>query len=205
MFYNFCKFLSMLIFRFWYSIEYTGLENIPNGGGYMLISNHRSNIDPIILAGKVKEPICYMGKAELFKNPITAFIFRKVNAFPVERGKGDTSAIDTSVEIISNRKILGIFPEGTRSKDGVPLRPKSGAALIAKLSYADVLPCSIYYSNKGKFRSKIYVSYGKLILNEELGFNSTEQSPREIKFATKLMFSKVLELLEVSTVESNDL
>ena len=202
MFYKICKAICMFAFRIWYKIEYVGIENIPNGGGYMLISNHLSNIDPIILAGKVKEPIHYMGKAELFKNPFIGWIFKNVKAFPVNRGAGDTSAIDKSVEIISNREILGIFPEGTRSKDGNPLRPKSGAALIAKMSSADVLPCGMAYGNKGKFRSSVTVNYGKLISFEELGFTD-EQSPREIKKATRIMFGRVLELIGVENNEDN--
>ncbi|MEG1621506.1 MAG: lysophospholipid acyltransferase family protein [Oscillospiraceae bacterium] len=204
MFYKVCKFICMLAFRIWYSIEYKGLENIPNGGGYIIICNHRSNLDPIILAGKVKKPICYMGKAELFKNPILSFIFRHVNAFPVDRGSGDNSAIETSAKIIADRKILGMFPEGTRSRDGAPLRPKSGVALIAKMAYADVLPCSISYSDIGKFRSKVVVNYGKIISYDELGFTDS-QSPREIKYATRLMFSRVLELLGEKGNEDNNM
>lgn len=194
MLYNIAKVICMFAFRIWYKIEYSGLDNIPNGGGYILICNHRSNIDPIILAGKIKEPICYMAKAELFENPILGWLFKHVNAFPVERGKGDTSAIDTSVNLISERKILGIFPEGTRSKDGKTLRPKSGAALVAKMTSADVMPCGIIYENKGKFRSVIKVNFGEIIPFEKLGFTE-EQNLREVKTATKKMWGEVLKLI----------
>ena len=197
MFYNICKAICMFAFRIWYKIEYTGKENVPNGGGYIIICNHLSNIDPIVIAGAVKEPIHYMAKAELFKNPFLAFIFKHVNAFPVERGKGDTSAIDISVKLIADSKIVGIFPEGTRSKDGNPLRPKSGAALVAKMTNADVLPCGIIYENKGKFRSKVKVNIGNIIPYEQLGFTE-EQNARELKVATKTMFGKVLSLIGVT-------
>ncbi len=198
MFYNICKAICMFAFRIWYKIEYTGSENVPNGGGYILICNHLSNLDPIILAGGVKEPIHYMAKAELFTNPFLAFIFRHVNAYPVERGTGDTSAIDNSVKLIAESKIVGIFPEGTRSKDGNPLRPKSGASLVAKMTCADVLPCGIIYENKGKFRSKVSVKFGSVIPHEKLGFTE-EQNARELKTATKIMFGSVLSLIGVSS------
>ena len=198
MFYNICKAICMFAFRIWYKIEYTGKENVPNGGGYILICNHLSNLDPIILAGGLKEPIHYMAKAELFKNAFLAFIFKHVNAFPVERGKGDTSAIDNSVKLIAESKIVGIFPEGTRSKDGKPQRPKSGAALVAKMTGADVLPCGIIYENKGKFRSKVTVNIGTVIPHEMLGFTE-EQNARELKGATKIMFGTVLSLIGVSS------
>ena len=65
MFYNICRAICMFAFRIWYKIEYTGKENVPNGGGYIIICNHLSNIDPIVIAGAVKEPIHYMALEDL--------------------------------------------------------------------------------------------------------------------------------------------
>ena len=74
-----------------------------------------------------------MGKMELFRNPILGWALRTIGTFPVDRGAGDTSAIDNSRKVIEEGDILGIFPEGHRSKTGEPLRPKSGVALVARL------------------------------------------------------------------------
>ena len=129
--YYFAKAICMIAFNIWYKLDYHGLENIPSGGGYILMSNHRSMIDPIILAEKAHGQVRYMGKMELFRNPILGWALRTIGTFPVDRGAGDTSAIDNSRKVIEEGDILGIFPEGHRSKTGEPLRPKSGVALGA--------------------------------------------------------------------------
>ena len=126
--YYLAKAVCMFAFRIWYKLDYQGTENIPAGGGYILMANHRSMIDPIILAEKAHGQVRYMGKMELFRNPILGWALRTIGTFPVDRGAGDTSAIDNSRKVIEEGDILGIFPEGHRSKDGEPLRPKSGVA-----------------------------------------------------------------------------
>ena len=145
--YYFAKAICMIAFNIWYKLDYHGLENIPSGGGYILMSNHRSMIDPIILAEKAHGQVRYMGKMELFRNPILGWALRTIGTFPVDRGAGDTSAIDNSRKVIEEGDILGIFPEGHRSKTGEPLRPKSGVALVARLTEAPVLPCSVYWDS----------------------------------------------------------
>ena len=75
-----------------------------------------------------------MAKVELFKNPIAAWFMTRMYAFPVRRGKGDTSAIDYGVKIIEENHVMAICPEGRRikDKDGVPQKAKAGVAVIAK-------------------------------------------------------------------------
>lgn len=71
-----------------------------------------------------------MAKAELFEIPVLKHVIRWLKAFPVSRGTGDTTAIETAMQVIRDGEVLGLFPEGTRSKDGNLLRFKSGLALI---------------------------------------------------------------------------
>ena len=93
--------------------------------------------------------------------------------------------------------MLGIFPEGTRSKDpdGKMLPPKAGVALIAKATHSDVLPACIYFEGKSKFRKKITVRFGEVIPYEELGLTD-ESNMSEIKDASRLVMGKIGELLE---------
>ncbi|MEI3579307.1 MAG: lysophospholipid acyltransferase family protein [Acutalibacteraceae bacterium] len=195
--YYFAKAICMIAFNIWYKLDYHGLENIPSGGGYILMSNHRSMIDPIILAEKAHGQVRCMGKMELFRNPILGWALRTIGTFPVDRGAGDTSAIDNSRKVIEEGDILGIFPEGHRSKTGEPLRPKSGVALVARLTEAPVLPCSVYWEGKLGFRRKIVIRYGELIPYEAMGLTESS-SARELRNATQLLFGKVLESIEVS-------
>ena len=82
--YYFAKAICMIAFNIWYKLDYHGLENIPSGGGYILMSNHRSMIDPIILAEKAHGQVRYMGKMELFRNPILGWALRTIGTFPVD-------------------------------------------------------------------------------------------------------------------------
>ena len=195
--YYLAKAVCMFAFRIWYKLDYQGTENIPAGGGYILMANHRSMIDPIILAEKAHGQVRYMGKMELFRNPILGWALRTIGTFPVDRGAGDTSAIDNSRKVIEEGDILGIFPEGHRSKDGEPLRPKSGVALVARLTEAPVLPCSVYWEGKLGFRKKIVVRYGEVIPYEAMGLTETSTA-RDLRSATQLLFGKVLECIEES-------
>ena len=121
--------LAWLLFPF----KALGRENIPPAGAeppVIFCANHVSIIDPVFLEMCQKRHIFFMAKAELFDSWFGRNILGKaLGAFPVKRGAGDTGAIDTAEEIVRSGRVLGIFPEGTRSKDGALGRPKSGAAL----------------------------------------------------------------------------
>lgn len=192
-FYYFGKAVTGLIFRFWFHIEFYGQENQPQDRGYILCCNHRSALDPVLIAQKIKKPIRYMAKMELFQNKFVSFIICHLGAFPVARGKGDTSAIETAVETVKSGRVLGLFPEGTRSHDDQLLRFKSGAAVIASQSGGDLLPAAIWYGGKG-FRSKVVIRYGKPIANSRILIE--ENSAKQVKAAVALLRDEVEKLLE---------
>lgn len=195
LFYSFVKNLSNVILKVAFKMEYEGLENIPEGGGYMVCANHRTMLDPFFFAPKVKPQLFFMAKQELFKNKFTEMFFKGLGAFPVERGKGDSGAIDFAINILKEGKILAMFPEGTRSRTGIPLRPKSGAALVAIQTKSDILPVGISFDNPIRFRSKVTIRFGKVIKFEELGAN--KGLPSEMKQASKLIMGRIVSLVDV--------
>lgn len=129
MFYKVVRALCAVFLRLAFRFRVVGLENVPDGGGFILAANHRSNWDPVLAGIPVKRhKVCYMAKAELFqKNALFARIITALGAFPIERGKGDTGAIDWADRIITGGGVLGMFPEGTRSKTGTPAAPSRGS------------------------------------------------------------------------------
>lgn len=195
MLYPFGKTVTYWFVRLLFRMRYEGLENIPPGRGFILASNHRSNFDPLFIAHKLRAAVHYMAKAELFQIGFIGWIFRSLNAFPVARGTGDTSALDTAKNIVRSGQVLGMFPEGHRSKDGKPLRARSGVALIAAQTQADVLPCGVIFGDKLRFRSQVIVRYGKLIPAAELGARA--DSPASIRTASKRIMEDIIALLEV--------
>ncbi|HAN43996.1 MAG TPA: 1-acyl-sn-glycerol-3-phosphate acyltransferase [Ruminococcaceae bacterium] len=194
-FYSLARIITRCLIYILYDIKFEGLENIPDNGGYILASNHRTNFDPIFLAVKLKPQLFFMAKAELFKNKFVGFIIKNLGAFPVERGKGDTGAIEWAVNLLKDGKVLAMFPEGTRSLDGVPLKPKSGVAVVANQTKADILPCAVCFGKRLGFRGKVTIKYGKLIKNQELQFK--DGNPGEIKNASKIIMNKIIELLGI--------
>lgn len=124
-------------------LRVTGTENVPADGPLIVVSNHLSNADPPILIVSFPRPLFFMGKAELFRNPILGWIVRKFGGFPVERGTADRAALRHALKVLNHGIALGIFPEGGRSKSGA-LRPGlSGVGLLALQSGAPVLPVGL--------------------------------------------------------------
>ena len=199
MFYNCAKTIVWFILKILYRIKVIGLENLPHEGGYILAANHRCLLDPIFIAAELKNRVYFMAKKELFWFPFN-LLLHALGAFPVKRGEGDHSAVEKADNIIKEKKILGIFPEGTRSKTGEPLRPKSGIAVIAKDTKADILPVGIHFEGKLRFGSKVTISYGKPIKFEELGL-CDEMQPSAIKKASRLIMDRIIEL---SSLKGND-
>ncbi len=199
MFYQIGRVIMRIITHVLYHVEVRGKEKLPLDRGYVVCSNHRSNFDPIFLGIHTKPQLNFMAKVELFHNPIVRIVLRGLGAFPVSRGKGDTSAIDHAVDLIREGKVLAMFPEGTRSKDGKPLRPKSGAAVVAAQTKADIVPAAIYFTGKLHFRSRVVVSFGDLVPNEKL--HITGKSPREIKEASNLIMGEIVKLLNQCEAE----
>jgi len=193
-FYKLAKAVVWFLFTIWFDIEYHNIENIPKDrGGYITACNHTSYLDPLMIAFKQKPWIRYMAKGELYKLTGLVWLFKWLGTIPVDRGNADMSAIDRCVGAIKDGYVLGIFPEGTRYPQNEPGRPKSGMALIAKTTKADILPCAIRYERPLKFKSKVAVMYGKLIPYAELGLD--EDSPRALKRATKRVWGEILGML----------
>ena len=159
-----------------YKVKIVGLENIPKEGGAVICANHQSFNDVILLAISAKRQLYFMGKEELFKFKPLAYLFKKLGAFPVRRGKGDVNAVEQAKEIVKSGKLFMIFPEGTRSK-GEMLRAKSGAALIASACESNIVPIAIKYSHKRHFFCKATVSVGTAfsvpVIDMEMGGRKT--------------------------------
>lgn len=195
-FYNFMAWFLRPFVKLFFPYEILGSENIKGlKNGYMICSNHLSNVDPVFYIVSHPRHIHFMAKAELFSNKFLEKFFSSLGAFAVKRGKGDHQAINEAQNILKNGEILGIFIEGTRSKTGEFLRPKSGAALLAFSSGVPVIPVCITGSSKDNrvhiFRKTI-IKYGAPITSEQLGI--IEGTRIEIKNATNLIMKKIKEL-----------
>lgn len=164
MFYKIFKILCRLWFGTILRTRVIGLENIPERGAFILAANHVSNWDPPFLGTFMTREVCYMGKEELFKNPVMAWACRSLHVFPVKRGAADKTAIKTAVKLLKDGKCLGIFPEGTRSKTGKLGKAEAGVSLIAAMTKAPIIPAAIVNTekifSKATFFPRLAVVYG---------------------------------------------
>lgn len=200
--YAWVRYPVRFLYKLFYDFRIEGAENIPQDKPVVLASNHRSYADPVILTMPMKLPVSYMAKEELFKNKLFGWFIRKLGAFPVVRGSGDMSVIDDSIRILESGRNLVIFPEGTRSKDGRVGKGKTGVALIAAKSGADVVPCGIIFEGeKLRFRSKLTLRFGKPIKAEELAVGDDRN---ELKAVKKRIMSAITELVEQPALKAEE-
>jgi 1-acyl-sn-glycerol-3-phosphate acyltransferase len=164
--YELLRILFSAIFSLVFRWQVSGAENVP-AGGVIIASNHISLWDPPLLGTALPRRIHFMAKEELFANPLFSWIITRLGAFPVKRGTADRTAIRTALTLLAEGSILGIFPEGTRSKTGALGSPEPGLALLALKSGAPVVPAAIIGTNKvfsdGHLFPRFQVIFGKPI------------------------------------------
>jgi 1-acyl-sn-glycerol-3-phosphate acyltransferase len=121
------------------AFEVHGEEKVPEKGPLIVAANHRRFFDPVFVSMAVPRRVRWMAKKELFRFPFARF-FYFLGTFPVDRKGGGRAALRTALNLLAEERALGIFPEGTRRKEGASPEAKSGTAVIAARSGAPVLP-----------------------------------------------------------------
>ncbi len=130
--------------RLLFNLKVYGAENVPASGGALIVSNHQSYLDPILLPLHLNRPLNYIAKSELFVNPIYSWFLRSVlNAFPVRQGHGDVRAVKETIRRLKEGHLMNIFPEGSRTYDGEIALLQGGSALIVHRARVPVVPAVI--------------------------------------------------------------
>jgi 1-acyl-sn-glycerol-3-phosphate acyltransferase len=182
-----CKVLLAILLRFplfcWLRIE--GRTRVPKRGGLLLIANHISIADPIVLWYASPRHICFMGRADVFQLPGIGGILRLARAIPVRQRSADRAALMGAIEAVRDGEAVGIFPEGECSETGELLPFLPGVLLILRQTHAPVLPVGICGTERLIPYSKLFprpafsvitVRFGSLIPAEQiLALPSPEQ------------------------------
>src|SRR5438876_4866321 len=95
-----------------FDLKVYGLEHVPKTGGVLIISNHQSYLDPVLLGVQIPRPMSYLAKSELFAIPGFGWLIRQLNAFPVRQGEGDVAAVRETIRRLQEGHMLNIIPEG---------------------------------------------------------------------------------------------
>lgn len=192
MLYNIGKLFFYLYFIIFRRVKVEGRENIPEKGPVLLFANHPSAMDMFLIAVFLKRRIHYMAKIELFKNPILAFLLKSLGAFPVSRGKGDVGSVKTVFKLLESGKIVGVFPEGTRTPKKDPKKRKAGAAMLALHSKVPVLPVGVVWNKKIFSEVKLVFGETFTILSED---DSAHTRKEELLDRTRDIIDKIYALI----------
>jgi 1-acyl-sn-glycerol-3-phosphate acyltransferase len=166
--------VSYPILRGVFRERWTGLERLPQHGGYVLSANHLSNIDPWPLGMPLfpRRYLRFMAKSELFWFPLGPFI-GSCGAFPVRRGERDQGAVDTAVQLCRDGHVVVMFPEGTRRSKGLRKRRearwRTGAARIALEAGVPLVPAGIAGTASLSRLGPLRVAFGSPVQTDDLG------------------------------------
>lgn len=181
--------ILFVLFKLIFRLNVVGKENIPKHEGVLLCSNHTSNFDPPVLGVAAPRPVRFMAKEELFHVPVLKSFLRRVGVFPVRRGLADKQALRNGLKLLNDGDIMGIFPEGTRSKTGELGKGLAGAGFFALRSNAVVVPCAIIGTYKPF--SKV-----KVIFGEPINFAEKKKGKRSAKEGTKIIMNEIQKILD---------
>lgn len=141
--YTLCRWIAVPLFGGVYRCRVRGTENLPHDGPVIVITNHKANVDPVVVGMLFDRPLRYMAKKELFGNATFGKLITSLGAFPIDRGAGDRAALTTSLEILAGGEVLLMFPEGHRQPDDAVHDFLPGVGMIALRSGATVLPMAM--------------------------------------------------------------
>lgn len=183
--------------RIMFRPRYLGRDKIPVDGPLIIAANHLSHIDPAFIMTATKRPVSYMSKKEHFDGVIRRLVFKQVGVIPVDREEGGKDALKGAIEILEKGGAIGIFPEGTRSRDGKMGKGKTGVARLAALTGAAVVPVAIRQTDgvwpvsKRAPRPwrKFYYKFG-----DPIYFDYKEKNHENFRKFTDSVMSRIVEL-----------
>lgn len=194
MLYIIAKIKFLIIFKLFFRLKVTGQQNIPQDGPFIIVANHSSLLDPVILGVSIKPKIIFVAAAYLFKIRWLGYLLRKVNSIPVQR-ENDIKAIKQTLKILQQGGILGIFPEGgiDRHKNNLPV--KAGAAYLATKIGVPIVPIKIKGVDKVLPRGAKFIrSLNKIEVEIKKPIYCSRQTNKNKEIIKKIVESYIKEI-----------
>ncbi len=189
--YYFFRFILFVLFKLFFHFKAEGKNFVPKSGGFLLISNHASFLDPMILGVASPRGLNFAARDSLFRGYFFGRLIRLCGAFPVKRWSADLSAIKESVRRLKMGVGLVVFPEGTRSDDGrVSREITNGFVLLAKKAQVPIVPAVILGSEKAWGKNNKAIKPGRLKVIFLEPFYLTREDTEYVDIAARL-FSRI--------------
>lgn len=181
--------------RLFHRLKIHGSDNIPKRKPYVICSNHIDWKDPTTVAASFPRSvnIRFMAKKDLFKNALLAYAFKNAGAFPVDREKADFGAIKKAYQLLDDKQVLGLFPEGSRSVNGSLKKAYNGSALIAVRSGVPIVPVAI----KGPYKlfKPLNIYIGQPFALPPLTYNSKEEKKAQLEEMSYMIMENISRIL----------
>lgn len=158
--YAFARGVCKLVFVLLWRLRVDGREHVPATGPLIVACNHISYLDPAALGSALPRPVTYLAKKELFAIPVLGPLIRRLGAYPLDREAGGVAAVRAAMRVLKEGRCVGIFPEGTRNTSGTA-QEKGGAALLAALSGAPIVPAAVVGTKRAKRFAQVRVVFGE--------------------------------------------
>jgi 1-acyl-sn-glycerol-3-phosphate acyltransferase len=193
---KFALIITNIVLGLLFRVEVVNRHKIPSEGSALLCANHNTLLDMFFLGYKIDRWVNWMAKEELFKNPVLAFILKKLGAFPVKRGTGDVGSIKTAYQLLDKGEIVGIFPQGTRINPEKleTQRVKPGAAMIAVNTGVPIIPATVQGSYKLFSKMKVIFGDPFVISNDQ----DKKYSKEDLMILSRDIIKRVYSLAEGS-------
>jgi 1-acyl-sn-glycerol-3-phosphate acyltransferase len=182
-----------------------GRQNVPREGPVLLAVNHFSWADPVVVSAALERPAYYLAKERLFVNPAARWFFASMGQIPVNRqAGGNEDAIQAAVDLLERGVVVGVFPEGTRSRYGELKRGKTGVARIAARSGAPIVPIAVAtadfwpkHAGIPSFGERVYLNVGEPM---RLDLKPADAEDRQrMRDATDDVMARIRALLDEAT------
>jgi 1-acyl-sn-glycerol-3-phosphate acyltransferase len=165
-----------------FRVRVFGRQNLPAAGGAVIASNHQSFFDPVLIGVGLGREVDYMARASLFRSPLFRRLIKSLNAFPIKREGVDVEAMREAIARIRRGRLVLVFPEGTRTRDGSLGAVRRGLSLISERAQAPVVPAVIQGAYQAWPRGarmirphRIGVAFGRPISVEEQSRMTSEE------------------------------
>jgi glycerol-3-phosphate dehydrogenase (NAD(P)+) len=170
-------------FHLYFRLSRIGREHVPDDGPYIVAANHRSFLDPFVIATIARRPLYYVAKRELFEKRWQGWLLNALGAFPVDRGTGDEEMLKTARAILARGDSVLIFPEGTRIRPGSLGRPRRGVGRLALETGVPVVPVAVIGTENVRRKWRIRPHKVRIRIGRPLTFPSVETPSPELAAA----------------------
>lgn len=193
--------VTRIIARTYIRLHAEGLENVPDEGACIIITNHISGLDPFVIGIPMHRTLYCLAKVEIYQNALITWLMNSLGYIPLDRDSTDISAMRIVLRLLKNGEAVGISPEGTRSTTGEILPFTDGATKLALHTQVPILPVAVYGTAElmppgtyGFKSGRAYVKIGELFdLSDSYGKPTT---PELLEENTAILQAKVSELYE---------